>query len=39
GWRAEATASRDEMRRLDRLVEIADSDDQSFSTFTTAVKR
>ena len=38
GWRAEATPSQDEMRRLNRLVEIADSDDQSFSTFTTAVK-
>lgn len=38
GWRAVATPSQDEMRRLNRLVEIADSDDQSFSTFTTAVK-
>jgi len=39
GWRAEAVPSQDEMRRLHRLVEIADGDDQSFSTFTTAVKR
>ncbi|BBX19316.1 SAM-dependent methyltransferase [Mycolicibacterium duvalii] len=38
GWRAQATASQDEMRRLGRFVPIADSDDQSFSTFTTAVR-
>lgn len=38
GWRAEATVSRDEMQRLDCFVEIADSDEQSFSTFTTAVR-
>ncbi|UXA18262.1 class I SAM-dependent methyltransferase [Mycobacterium sp. SMC-4] len=38
GWRAAATASRDEMRRLGRFVEIADSDEESFSTFTTAVR-
>ncbi len=38
GWRSEAIASQDEMRRLGRLVEIADSDGQSFSTFTTGVK-
>jgi methyltransferase (TIGR00027 family) len=39
GWTAQEVASQDEMRRLDRMVEIADSDDQSFSTFTTAVRR
>lgn len=38
GWAAEETASRDEMRRLNRLIDIADADEQSFSTFTTAVK-
>ncbi|MDY6997164.1 MAG: class I SAM-dependent methyltransferase [Actinomycetota bacterium] len=35
GWRAQALASKDEMRRLGRLVEIVDADDESFSTFTT----
>ncbi|PRC41755.1 SAM-dependent methyltransferase, partial [Mycobacterium sp. ITM-2017-0098] len=38
GWHAAALDSRDEMERLDRLVEIPDSDGQSFSTFTTGVK-
>lgn len=38
GWRSDAIASQDEMRRLGRFVEIADSDGKSFSTFTTGVK-
>ncbi|KWX69217.1 class I SAM-dependent methyltransferase [Mycobacterium sp. NAZ190054] len=38
GWTAREVPSRDEMRRLDRMVEIADSDEQSFSTFTVGVK-
>jgi methyltransferase (TIGR00027 family) len=38
GWRAEAKPSQDEMRRLNRFVEIPDTDGQSFSTFTTGVK-
>ncbi|AFM14920.1 methyltransferase, putative, TIGR00027 family [Mycolicibacterium chubuense NBB4] len=38
GWRADALASQDEMRRLGRHVEIPDTDGQSFSTFTTAEK-
>ncbi|MDG4667398.1 class I SAM-dependent methyltransferase [Mycobacterium sp. 236(2023)] len=38
GWRADAVASQDEMRRLGRLVEIPDSGEESFSTFTTGVK-
>lgn len=36
GWRAAKVDSQDEMRRLGRFVEIADSDGQSFSTFVTA---
>jgi methyltransferase (TIGR00027 family) len=36
GWRADAVASMDEMRRLDRYLETEDSDSESFSTFTTA---
>ena len=36
GWRAQRVESKDEMRRLDRLVEIVDADEDSFSTFTTA---
>ncbi|MBX7434240.1 class I SAM-dependent methyltransferase [Mycobacterium sp. Y57] len=36
GWRARDVASQDEMRRLGRLVEVADSGEPSFSTFTTA---
>lgn len=35
GWRSSATPSNDEMRRLGRLVEIADTGEQSFSTFVT----
>jgi methyltransferase (TIGR00027 family) len=38
GWRSDAVFSNDEMRRLGRLVEIADSDGQSFSTFVTGEK-
>lgn len=38
GWRSDAVDSQDEMRRLGRLLEIADTDGQSFSTFTTGVK-
>ena len=38
GWRSESIDSRDEMRRLDRLVVIPDNDDRAFSTFTTGVK-
>ena len=36
GWRAHAIPSQDEMRRLNRYVELEDSDNESFSTFTTA---
>jgi methyltransferase (TIGR00027 family) len=39
GWQAKALASQDEMIRLDRYIEIADNDGESFSTFTTAVRR
>ena len=35
GWRARAVDSKDEMRRLGRLVEIVDAEQDSFSTFTT----
>ena len=38
GWRADAIDSQDEMRRLGRFVQMADADEQSFSTFTTGVK-
>ncbi|MBV5246519.1 class I SAM-dependent methyltransferase [Mycolicibacterium sp. PAM1] len=38
GWTAQAVPSQDAMRRLDRYVEVADSDGQSFSTFTTGTK-
>lgn len=38
GWRATAVPSLDEMRRLDRYVEVEDADSGSFSTFTTAVR-
>ena len=38
GWRSDALASNDEMRRLGRHVEIADSDGESFSTFVTGEK-
>jgi methyltransferase (TIGR00027 family) len=39
GWRSAAVTSQDEMRRLGRLVELADTDDDSFATFVTAQKR
>jgi O-methyltransferase involved in polyketide biosynthesis len=39
GWQAEAIASQDEMVRLDRYIEIGDNEGESFSTFTTAVRR
>ncbi len=35
GWRSGAISSNDEMRRLGRLVEIADAGEESFSTFVT----
>ncbi|MHA0284901.1 class I SAM-dependent methyltransferase [Mycobacterium sp. C3-094] len=38
GWRAQAIPSQDEMKRLNRYVELEDSDEESFSTFTTAVR-
>lgn len=38
GWRSDAVDSQDEMRRLGRYVEVADADEESFSTFTTGVK-
>lgn len=38
GWRSVALSSTDEMRRLGRYVEIADSDGQPFSTFVTGEK-
>ena len=39
GWRAAAVTSQDEMRRLGRAVELADTNGDSFSTFVTAEKR
>jgi methyltransferase (TIGR00027 family) len=39
GWRSAAVTSQDEMRRLGRAVELADTDGDSFSTFVTAEKR
>ena len=36
GWRAQRVESKHEMRRLNRLVEIVDADEDSFSAFTTA---
>ncbi|BBX67311.1 class I SAM-dependent methyltransferase [Mycolicibacterium psychrotolerans] len=39
GWQADAIASQDEMVRLDRYIEIGDNEGESFSTFTTAVRR
>jgi methyltransferase (TIGR00027 family) len=36
GWQSKAVTSQDEMRRLGRAVEIADADDDAFSTFVTA---
>jgi methyltransferase (TIGR00027 family) len=38
GWRASAVTSQDEMRRLGRAVELADTGDDSFSMFVTARK-
>ena len=38
GWQSHTVASIDEMRRLDRLVELADTDEESFSTFVTGEK-
>jgi methyltransferase (TIGR00027 family) len=38
GWRSAAVTSQDEMRRLGRAVELADTDGDSFSTFVTAEK-
>ena len=38
GWRAEGVTSQDEMRRLGRFTELADADDDAFSTFVTAEK-
>ncbi|MBX7449094.1 class I SAM-dependent methyltransferase [Mycolicibacterium sp. 3033] len=38
GWHAQAIPSQDEMKRLNRYVELEDSDQESFSTFTTAVR-
>ena len=39
GWQSKAVISQDEMRRLGRAVEIADTDDDAFSTFITGEKR
>ncbi len=39
GWQSKAVTSQDEMRRLGRAVEIADTDDEAFSTFITAEKQ
>jgi len=39
GWQAQAVTSQDEMRRLGRGVELADTDGESFATFVTAEKR
>ena len=36
GWRADAVTSQDEMRRLGRFVEFANTDDDAFATFVTA---
>jgi methyltransferase (TIGR00027 family) len=38
GWQSKAVTSQDEMRRLGRAVEIADVDDDAFSTFVSAEK-
>jgi methyltransferase (TIGR00027 family) len=38
GWRAHAVASRDEMRRLGRFVQLADAEDDAFATFATGEK-
>ncbi len=39
GWRSAAVTSQDEMRRLGRAVELADTDGDSFATFVTSEKR
>ena len=39
GWQSTAVTSQDEMRRLGRAVELADTDGDSFTTFVTAEKR
>jgi methyltransferase (TIGR00027 family) len=39
GWESTAVTSQDEMRRLGRAVELADTDGDSFATFVTAEKR
>jgi methyltransferase (TIGR00027 family) len=39
GWASTATSSREEMHRLGRAVEIAQTDGDAFSTFVTAVKK
>ena len=39
GWQSTAVTSQDEMRRLGRAVEVADTDGDSFATFVTAEKR
>src|SRR5258705_357607 len=39
GWRSAAVTSQDEMRRLGRAVELADTDGDSFATFVTAERR
>jgi O-methyltransferase involved in polyketide biosynthesis len=39
GWRSTAVTSQDEMRRLGRAVELAEADDDSFSTFVTGTKQ
>ena len=39
GWQSTAVTSQDEMRRLGRAVELADTDGDSFATFVTAEKR
>ena len=39
GWQSTAVTSQDEMRRLGRAVELAETDGDSFATFVTAEKR
>ncbi len=39
GWRSTAVTSQAEMRRLGRLVELLDTDEDAFATFVTAEKR
>jgi len=39
GWQSTAVTSQDEMRRLGRAVELADTDGDSFATFVSAEKR